>query len=172
MSELFPVAPYSGSMLYEGILDPEKFGIPYRPEMLLVCRSNPLMSTIDPGDGGGGAQEDSVHRGVCVRGGRDHRVCGPRVSDAHYLERYDAFVNAPLNFHAAGEGDWHFQIRQPVVEPPEGVTHWLQLLFELAERVGFKQRFYEYLDMILPLGGNTGWIRTRPTPGRKCSTCG
>ncbi len=48
VSELFPVAPYSGSMLYEGILDPEKFGIPYRPEMLLVCRSNPLMSTIDP----------------------------------------------------------------------------------------------------------------------------
>lgn len=153
VSELFPVAPYSGSMLYEGILDPEKFGIPYRPEMLLVCRSNPLMSTIDPETVAAALRKIPFIVAFAFAADETTEFADLVFPDAHYLERYDAFVNAPLNFHAAGEGDWHFQIRQPVVEPPEGVTHWLQLLFELAERVGFKQRFYEYLDMILPLGG-------------------
>lgn len=73
------------------------------------------------------------------------------IPDAHYLERFDAFTNAPYNFLAAGLGQWHFMIRQPVVEPPRGVKHWMEILFELAERVGFSGDFYSILNQSLPL---------------------
>lgn len=154
MAELFPIAPYSGSMLYEGILDPDKYRIPYHAEMLVICRSNPLMTTINPETVAAALKKLPFIVAFAYAADETTEFADIVFPDAHYLERYDGFVNAPHNFHAAGEGDWHFQIRQPVIQPPPGVTHWMEIMLELGNRIGIKAQVYELLNAFLPLGGD------------------
>jgi molybdopterin-containing oxidoreductase family molybdopterin binding subunit len=149
--ELFPVAPYASTFVYEALLHPERFGVPYGPQMLLVCRSNPVMSTINPGVVAAALQKIPFIVAFAFKIDETSEFADIVFPDAHYLERLDGFSNAPYEFIAAGQGDWNFMIRQPVVQPPPGVRHWMEVLFELARRIGFSADLYAMLNHWLPL---------------------
>ncbi|MBI4258365.1 MAG: molybdopterin-dependent oxidoreductase, partial [Thaumarchaeota archaeon] len=46
--ELFPVAVYARAMLWLGVLEPDRFKIPYKPEVLIQCRTNLVANTANP----------------------------------------------------------------------------------------------------------------------------
>jgi molybdopterin-containing oxidoreductase family molybdopterin binding subunit len=73
------------------------------------------------------------------------------LPDTHYLERLDAIPNEPTEFVAAGEGPWYWMLRQPVVSPMGEARNWVAVLFELADRVGFRGDLYTLLNATLDL---------------------
>lgn len=149
--ELFPIAPYASTFIYEALLNPQRYRIPYSPEMLIVCRSNPMMSTINPQVVAEALKKIPFIVAFAFKADETTELADIVFPDAHYLERLDGFANAPYEFIAAGQGLWNFMIRQPVVDPPPGVRHWMEILFELAHRVGFATDLYAMLNHWLPL---------------------
>ena len=47
-----------------------------------------------------------------------------------------------------GLGQWCFQLRQPVVEPPPEVRSSLEVLLEIADRVGFLKDLYHMINIL------------------------
>ncbi len=149
--ELFPVAPYASTLIYDILLDPKLYNLPYNPEMLIVCRSNPMMSTINPGTVEQALKKIPFIVAFAFNIDETTEMADIVFPDAHYLERLDAFTNAPYEFIAAGMGEWNFMIRQPAVEPPAGVKHWMEVMFDLARRVGFQEDLNAMMNQSLPL---------------------
>jgi anaerobic selenocysteine-containing dehydrogenase len=149
--ELFPVAPYASTLIYDILLDPGLYDLPYQPEMMIVCRSNPMMSTINPGIVEQALKKIPFIVAFAFNIDETTEMADIVLPDAHYLERTDAFTNAPYEFIAAGMGEWNFMIRQPAAEPPEGVRHWMEVLFELAGPIGFQDELNAMLNQTLPL---------------------
>jgi len=149
--ELFPVAPYASTLIYDILLDPGLYNLPYVPEMLIVCRSNPMMSTINPGVVEQALKKIPFIVAFAFNIDETTEMADIVLPDAHYLERLDAFTNAPYEFIAAGMGEWNFMIRQPAVQAPPGVRHWMEVMFELAEQVGFENDLNAMLNHTLPL---------------------
>ncbi|MBT7950898.1 MAG: molybdopterin-dependent oxidoreductase, partial [Gammaproteobacteria bacterium] len=149
--ELFPVAPYASTLAYDILLHPEVYNLPYDPELLIVCRSNPMMSTINPGIVEQALKKIPFILAFAFNIDETTEMADMVLPDAHYLERLDAFTNAPYNFLEAGPGPWNFMIRQPAAEPPAGVKHWMEVMFELARRVGFQEDLNVMLNHTLPM---------------------
>ena len=149
--ELFPVAPYASTLIYDILLEPELYNLPYAAEMLIVCRSNPMMSTINPGVVERALKKIPFILAFAFNIDETTEMADIVLPDAHYLERLDAFTNAPYEFIAAGMGEWNFMIRQPAVEPPAGVRHWMEVMFDLAGRIGFENDLNAMLNGYLPL---------------------
>ena len=149
--ELFPVAPYASTLIYDILLNPKLYNLPYEPEMLIVCRSNPMMSTINPGTVEQALKKIPFIVAFAFNIDETTEMADIVFPDAHYLERLDAFTNAPYEFIAAGMGEWNFMIRQPAAEPPAGVKHWMEVMFDLAREVGFQDDLNAMLNHTLPL---------------------
>jgi molybdopterin-containing oxidoreductase family molybdopterin binding subunit len=73
------------------------------------------------------------------------------LPDTHYLERLDAIPNEPTEFVAAGPGPWYWMVRQPVAPPRGEARNWVEVLFELADRAGFRGDLYTLLNGTLEL---------------------
>jgi len=70
------------------------------------------------------------------------------LPEAHDFERYWFFPpNAPAGFQKPGPGDWYYQIVQPVVEPPGEVRSWIEVMMEIAERLGLLAEFNDSMSM-------------------------
>jgi molybdopterin-containing oxidoreductase family molybdopterin binding subunit len=68
------------------------------------------------------------------------------LPDGSYLERlFPAAVMGIFN-HPAGLGEWVWQIRQPVVKPLYERRDHMEVLLELADRLGIRDRFYKALQ--------------------------
>jgi len=70
------------------------------------------------------------------------------LPEAHDFERYWFFPpNAPAGFQKPGPGDWYYQIVQPVVDPPGEVRSWIEVMMEIAERLGLLAEFNDSMSM-------------------------
>ncbi len=138
LTELFPMGMMSplqmGSdreMLWK------TFEIPYRPEMIINYGSNSVMSV-----GNRYIHEEFlksvpffVSFDVILNETTD--FADIVLPDTCYLERLDPDPNFPFIFnHPAGMGEWGWPIRQPTVEIPEQRRHFVQVMLDLADRVG------------------------------------
>jgi len=149
--DLCPVAPYGTTFFTESLLHPEKFKLPYFPEMLILSRCNPVMTSANPD-----VMADSLTRIPFIvvftcNMSETALLADIVLPDAHYLERLDAFPNEPTEFMGAGEGDWYWMVRQPVVPPRGQARPWVQVLFDLADRLGFLGDVYTLLNATLDL---------------------
>ncbi|MDP6559322.1 MAG: molybdopterin-dependent oxidoreductase [Candidatus Binatia bacterium] len=149
--ELCPVAPYGTTYFTETLLHPERFKLPYAPEMLMISRCNPLMTCANPD-----AMAEALKRFPFVVSfacelNETAMFADLLLPDAHYLERLDAFPNEPTEFMGAGEGSWYWMVRQPVVPPRGEARPWVEVLYELADRVGFLGDAYMLLNGTLEL---------------------
>ncbi|MBI2874930.1 MAG: molybdopterin-dependent oxidoreductase [Firmicutes bacterium] len=149
-TDLFPLACYSAPMIPWTLRDPARFGLDYELEMLIVARTNPLMSTVNPG----WLAEAYARIPFIVAFANVMEATSELADivfpDTHFLERMDFF---PLGIFALVQNatHWYWGLRQPVSEPPAGVRPWVQVLFDLADRIGILPDCYRVLNTKLAL---------------------
>ena len=149
--DLCPVAPYGGPFFTEALLRPQDFKLSYFPEMLIVCRSNLLMTCANPDVMAEALRKIPFVAAFACEMNETSEFADILLPDAHYLERLDAIPNEPTEFVGAGEGHWYWMLRQPVVPPRGEARGWVEVLFELADRVGFRGDLYALLNGTLDL---------------------
>ncbi|MFC2013914.1 molybdopterin-dependent oxidoreductase, partial [Chloroflexota bacterium] len=153
LTELFPVAHRSGPIGHLNQLHPEIFKVPdYKIEALIHCRSNIMISTTNPEDVAQILKRIPFQVSFVQEINETAEFADIILPDAHYFERLDMFPNQMRRMQLPGLTDWVWEIRQPVVEPPPGVRHWLAVLFEdIADGVGFREEMYSVLNRELRL---------------------
>jgi len=163
LRELFPTALFTRGLYPLGILEGERFGLTYRPKLLLHGRTNLMMNSHN-------AQAmaealKAIPFQVSFADGIDETVefADIVLPDAHDYERWDLFpANDPYAFVTPGPGEWFWLMRQPVVPSPGEARPWTEVWLDLAERIGILDQLYE--------AGNAIW-RIDPVhrlePGRR-----
>jgi len=150
--ELFPVAAYSTPIWDLVVADPERFKLPYKPEVLLHGWTNLMTCTINP------EQEAEVLKKffqISFAFEIDETVEFADVvfPDTHFLETLNPALEPSRGIAWAkrtesGLGYWSFQLRQPVVAPPPGVRPSFEVLLEIADRMGFLKDVYHMINIL------------------------
>ncbi len=149
--DLCPVAPYGGPFFTEAMLHPQDFKLSYFPEMLIVCRSNLLMTCANPDVMAEALRKIPFIVAFSCEMNETSEFADILLPDTHYLERLDAIPNEPTEFVGAGEGHWYWMLRQPVVSPRGEARNWVDVLFDLANRLEFRGDLYTLLNGTLDL---------------------
>ncbi len=151
LRELFPVSLFTRGLFPMGIDDPERFGIPYKPEVLIHGRTNLMMSSHNAA-----AMADTLKRipfqvSINMFVDETSEFADIFLPDASDMERWEMFpANDPYAFITPGPGDWFWLMRQPVLEPAGEARPWTEVYLELAERLNILDALYQI--------GNTFWI--------------
>ncbi len=150
--ELFPVAAYSTPVWDLVLANPEKFKLPYEPEVLLHSWTNMIANTIDPKQA---AETFKKFFQISFAFEIDETVefADIVLPDTHYLETLNPsleqiLITARAERDGVGLGHLCFQVRQPVVAPPPGVRSSLEVFLEIAERVGFLKDLYHMINVL------------------------
>lgn len=147
--ELFPVAVYSQTPMYLVAPEPDKFGLTYRPAMMLHWKNNFFHTTGDvdvilkfirsiPFIVSFATQmEESVMMADIVL---------PQVS---YLERLSYPKNTNFYRNRVDLSSYFWMFMQPVAKPAYESREVALVLLELAERLGFLGDFYSNFNSCL-----------------------
>jgi molybdopterin-containing oxidoreductase family molybdopterin binding subunit len=116
--------------------DTDKFKIPYKPEMLFLYGTNLVYSLGNPETTANALKQLFV---VAVKLWLDETTAFADLvlPDTCYLERLEPVPNNLVHHFPVGRGDWAHAIRQPVVPPPGECRPFMQVMLELADRLGF-----------------------------------
>lgn len=148
LRELFPVTGFLPTMPILTAQDPEKFRIPYKPEVLITCRTNPMISNPDPKAVADMLKKFDFILGFGIKIDETLEFADIILPEAHDFERYWFFpANAPAGFQKPGQGEWYYQIVQPVLEPPPEVRSWIDVMMEIAERLGLLAEFNDTMNL-------------------------
>ena len=151
LQDLFPAALFTRGLYPWGIDNPEMFGIPYKPEVLIQGRSNLMMNSHNPEAMAETLKKIDFQVSICMFIDETAEFADIILPDSHDFERWDMYpANDPYAFIAPGPGEWYWLMRQPVVEPPEEVRPWAEVYLELGERLGILDDIYQI--------GNDLWI--------------
>ncbi len=143
--ELFPVSVYARTMLWLGVLYPEKFGLTYGPQVFIQCRTNLMATSGDPEVMAEALKRVPFMVSFADQHNETTEFADLLLPDAHALERlvpvvfnpYIHYNNAPL----PGE-EWCFNFQQPVVKPVGQARYWMEVLLEAAERLNILPDLY------------------------------
>lgn len=152
--ELFPVATYTQAVPWLGILEPEKFKLPYLPEVLIQCRTNVVSTAADPERMAEALARIPFQISFADFPNETAWLADLVLPDAHSFERLVPFGVDPFVTHLTpalpGE-DWCFVFQQPVVEPQGEARYWVQVLWELADRIGCLPDVYAAFNVLAML---------------------
>jgi molybdopterin-containing oxidoreductase family molybdopterin binding subunit len=152
LKELFPICHKTHPFYQLTIPDPGKFRLSYGPEMMLHCRSNLMMSSVNPKLVENALKKIPFMVSFAYQIDETVEFADIVFPDAHDFERVDLFpANIPRAFIVPGPGVWHWQLRKPVVEPAIEARHWGEVLLEIADRVGFLEELFEKGNTIFHL---------------------
>ena len=144
LNELFPAALFTRGMFAWGIRDPEHFGIPYKPEILLHGRTNLMMNSHNPEAMAEVLTKIPLQVSFATFIDETTEFADIVLPDSHDFERWDLFpANDPYAFIAPGPGEWYWLMRQQAVAPPGGARPWTEVYLDLAERAGFLEEVFE-----------------------------
>lgn len=152
--ELFPVSVYARAMLWLGVLQAEQFGLPYRAEVLIQCRTNMMAAAGNPE-----IIAEALKRIPFIVSLADHHdetteFADLLLPDTHALERLMPMVYNPYyhynNATLPGEA-WTFNFQQPVVEPFGEARNWIEVIMELAKRLDILNDVYTAFNEIASL---------------------
>ena len=154
--ELFPVTVYARAMVWLSLLEPDKYKVPYTPEVLLHCRTNMVVNTADPE-----AAAEGLRRIPFMVSFADHHnettaFADIVLPDAHSLERLVPLVANSFLHHRSvppPDDDWAFNIQQPVVEPAGESRYWIEVLYEIAERLDITRDMYATFNVLAHMEG-------------------
>lgn len=142
LHELFPAALFTRGLYPMGIDNPEKFGIPYKPEVLLVCRTNPMMNSHNAEAMGETLKKFDMQVSFTTFIDETSEFADIILPDTHDYERWDLFpANDPYAFITPGPGTWYWMMRQPTIDPPGEARSWKEVYIDLAERIGILEEF-------------------------------
>ncbi len=148
LRELLPVTGFIPIMPIFTITDPEKFNIPYKPEVMITCRTNPMISVPDPEKVAEMLKALDFIVGFAIKIDETLEFADIILPEAHDFERYWFFPpNAPAGFQKPGPGDWYYQIVQPVVEAPGEVRSWIEVMIDIADRLGLLAEFNDVVNV-------------------------
>jgi molybdopterin-containing oxidoreductase family molybdopterin binding subunit len=144
LQDLFPTSLTSHLPILT-IQDPERFGIPYTPEVLINYGSNLLMSVGNPE-----TTAEALKRLYVISFNlfldETTAFADLVLPDACYLERLDPSPNNHIHHFPVGMGEWGWQIRQPAVPPLSQRRHFSEVLLEIAERIGIAGDLYSVMN--------------------------
>lgn len=147
--ELFPVSVYARAMLWLGVLEPDRFKIPYKPEILIQCRTNMIANTADPQVMGEAFKKVPFILSFADHHNESTQFADIVLPDTHSMERLVPMAMNPyVQFRAVPlpGGQWAFNLQQPIVEPLGESKYWIEVLFEIAERMGMLSEVYAVMN--------------------------
>lgn len=151
LKEFFPVGSSTHPMFEEGMARPEKYFLPYRPEMMLHINSNIMMTTSNPKGMAEALSKIPFLVSCALYIDETVEWADIVLPDAHFLERLLPFPNYRTLGMVVGPGQWYWPMAQPVVEPANEARPWNQVLVDLAARAGFISDFNMMLNLALNL---------------------
>lgn len=152
LRDLFPVSGFLPGIAAFPIHDPEKFHIPYRPEAMVLCRTNMVLTNNNPRFQAEMLCKLKFIVAFALKLDETVEFADIVIPDAHDFEKHWAFpVNLPAGFQKPGPGDWYFQTVQPVVESPPGVRNWIEVMMDVAERLEILGEFNAEMNRITGL---------------------
>lgn len=146
-NELFPMSASSGQKEFLSIVEPEKFGAAAAPEMMIHCRSNLMLSRLDP------AVQEKILKSIPFIVSFNSYIDETAefadivLPDTSSLERLVFYPNRVYSHLHNITGFWYWGLMQPVVPPAYDSRHWWEVMLELADKVGFLPDFYRALNL-------------------------
>lgn len=126
------------------ITEPEKYGLPYKPEFMMQVGGNPLMSIADPKEMEKAFQELFVVD-FNIYLDETAEFADIVLPDACYLERLD--IRADRFSCISVVDEWAYHLRQPVVEPMFQRRPSQEVLLDIADRLGMLGKMYSMMNI-------------------------
>src|SRR3990172_1590585 len=119
-------------------IDPEKYKLPYKPEVLFSCRRNLFLGGCDYEVTAKALKEYKFIAAFCITLDEMSEFADLVLPEATGLEKMQFMPNLLVWGMTAQTGYFYYGIRQPVVAPLGEARDWLDVLWELADRMGFR----------------------------------
>ena len=155
IGELFPLASHFHTLLPITIENPSAYGLTHGLEMLMHTPVNSLLGSF-----GDLKKVERLYQslrfifGFAIEINETHLFDDVVLPFPSYLERFDFFAGmAATSIPACGEHDFHWHVRQPVVELPPGMRQQQEILMEVADRLGFLPDVYRLINHTYKLEG-------------------
>lgn len=152
LQDLFYVPTYTTIMMWENNEELwRKFKIPYRPDVMVNFACNQIMSIGNPHT----VLENFLKKFRFIISFNiflsefEESVADLVLPDSSFLERYAVSTTFPtvgVSCHSPGLGEWIWAIRQPVVEPKPERKPMIDVILEMCERLGLRERYIEALN--------------------------
>lgn len=127
------------------ILEPEKYKLPYKPEMMIRMGGNFIMSSFNPRVWEKAIKEAGIFTVLfSLFLDESTEMADIVLPDTCYLERLDVRADWQSSFSPVDE--WAYHIRQPVVEPMFQRRSSNEVYLELAERLGILGDMYRAIN--------------------------
>jgi anaerobic selenocysteine-containing dehydrogenase len=160
LEEWFPIGFDAGQLNAETVLEPERFGLNYTPEAMLIYHSNPVWNLPETDK-----IEEIMGRmkfivAIDIHPTESTQWADIFLPDSTYLE--STLLNCLEPPAVTGHA-----LRQPVVEPLGEARDAYEILTELAERIGFRDDWNDLLNLVC---GFTAKPQYLLDPARRYST--
>jgi molybdopterin-containing oxidoreductase family molybdopterin binding subunit len=161
MVELFPLAFFSGTMMWLALADPElaeRFGLSHSCEVFIHARSNVVAMGADPEVMSAAIRRIPFQVSFATYHDETTNFADIVLPETQGLERlggltYDSLTaNAYVSAVAPGES-WAFNVQQPVVEPAGETRSWIEVLVDLAGRLGVTEELNRSFNAYARLEG-------------------
>ena len=161
MVELFPLAFFSGTMMWLQLAHPEladRLGLSYAAEVLLHCRTNLVAMGADPSVMEAALRRIPFQISFATHHDETTQFADLLLPDGHGLERLGGIAYNTLSANsytsAARPGEqWAFNLQQPVVAPAGEARFWIEVLIDLAHRLGITEEFNRSFNALCALSG-------------------
>ncbi len=142
--ELFPATWSHCSAIILSLLDPDKYGIP-RPEVMVHSYLNLMMTSVAPEIIAQALKNIPFIVSLAREIDETVEFADIVLPELHYLEKLDPLPTSTRLEMCPASKQWYWGIRQPVVEPGFDARHTVDVLTDLADRVGFLDDFYKLI---------------------------
>lgn len=140
--EFFPIGFNAGQLCADSMLNPEKYGIDFKPEVLMLWHSNPLWHMPGTDKFIEVFKRFDFIFAIDIVINESVEWADVILPDHTYLESYTLNLQEP----PVTTG---YCFRQPVVEPLYNTKDALDILTELSYRLGFLDKWNEYINYVL-----------------------
>ncbi|MEE8450149.1 MAG: molybdopterin-dependent oxidoreductase [Thermodesulfobacteriota bacterium] len=149
--ELFPIAIYARPVAEVTLKEPDKFNLPYRPRVILHVRSNQMMSCGQPASMAKVLTGTPFMVSFACELNETVQLADIVLPDTFFLERLEPFAVDPRTGRRDSADSWPTSLRQPVVAPAGQARTWLEVLFDLSQRIGITDDMNLAFNSILRL---------------------
>jgi anaerobic selenocysteine-containing dehydrogenase len=139
--EWFPIGFDAGHLNAETLLEPERFGLDYSPEAMLIYHSNPLWNMPETD------KVEEIMRRMKFIVAIDIQLTESTQWADVFLPASTFLESTLINCLEPPVVTGH-AVRQPVVEPVGDTKDAYEILTELAERMGFLDDWNDLLNMV------------------------
>ncbi|MBZ5700386.1 MAG: molybdopterin-dependent oxidoreductase [Acidobacteriia bacterium] len=139
--EWFPIGFDAGQLNAETVLNPERFGLNYRPEAMLLYHSNPWWNMPETDKIEKIFQSMKFVVAIDIQETESTQWADVFLPDRTFLE--STLLNCLEPPAVTGHA-----LRQPVVEPLGDTRDAYEILTELAERMGFRDDWNDFLNIV------------------------